>query len=179
MRRPVAGPGPRLPVVVIVEDRLTARSRSRLTLVLSVGAALMVAGCYSKISEEDGGTLPAAEAKKAERHEMTPLEREQAAALAEQKKRVAALAEPQEAAVDREPDTPAERARATKVSVIEPGAGGYWVQIGSAHSEADSDTLWNRTRAAHPTILGDAPHAIVRADLGPGKGVFYRDHVGP
>jgi hypothetical protein len=162
-----------------VEARLIARSRSRLAFALSVCAALLVAGCYSKISEEDGGTLPASEAQKTERHEMTPLEREQAAALAEQRKRVAALAEPQEAAVERKPGAPAERERATKVSVIAPGAGGYWVQIGSGRDETDSETLWTRTKAAHPTILGDAPHAIVRADLGPGKGVFYRVHVGP
>ena len=120
--------------------------------------------------------MPAAEAKK---REMTPLEREQAAALAEQKKRVAALAEPQEATVERKAGTPAEREHATKVSVIAPGAGGYWVQIGSARDEIDSEALWNRSKAAHPTILNDAPHAIVRADLGPGKGVFYRVHVGP
>lgn len=179
MHCPVAGPGPCLPVVVFVEDRLTARSRSRLALVLGVGAALLVAGCYSKIPQEDGGTMPASEAKTTEKHEMTPLEREQAAALAEQKKRVAALAEPQEAAVERKPGPPAEHDRATKVSVIAPGAGGYWVQIGSAHNEVDSEALWNRSKAAHPTILGEAPHAIVRADLGPGKGVFYRVHVGP
>jgi len=171
------------------EARLIARSRPRLAIALSVSAALLVAGCYSKISEEDGGTLPASEAKKPA---MTPLEREQAAALDEQKKRVASLAETHpgggsdqtkvaSADLKAEPKkaATADHEKATTVATIAPGAGGYWVQIGSGRDETDSEALWNRSKAAHPTILGDASHAIVRADLGPGKGVFYRVHVGP
>lgn len=179
MRRPVAGPGPRA-FGCFEEARLIARSRPRLALALSVAAALLVAGCYSKISEEDGGTMPASEAKKPA---MTPLEREQAAALDEQKKRVASLAqthpgggsdqtkvasadlkaEPKKAAT-------ADHEKATTVSTIAPGAGGYWVQIGSGRDETDSEALWNCSKAAHPTILGDASHAIVRAGIsGPAR----------
>jgi cell division septation protein DedD len=74
---------------------------------------------------------------------------------------------------------PSEREPATAASAVAPGAGGWWVQIGSAREEKDGEALWSRSRAAHPTIFGDAGHAVVRADLGPGKGVFYRVHVGP
>jgi cell division septation protein DedD len=179
------------------EARLIARSRSRLALALSVSAALLVAGCYSKISEEDGGTMPAAEANKPA---TTPLEREQAAALAEQRKRVAALAtthpggsggakkaegaaQTKVASTDLKTEpkktAPSDHERATAVSAVAPGAGGFWVQIGSGRDEKDSEALWNQLKSAHPSILGDASRAIVRADLGPGKGVFYRVHVGP
>jgi hypothetical protein len=74
---------------------------------------------------------------------------------------------------------PSDHERATAVSAVAPGAGGFWVQIGSGRDEKDSEALWNQLKSAHPSILGDASHAIVRADLGPGKGVFYRVHVGP
>ena len=171
------------------EARLIARSRSRLALVLSLGAALLLAGCYSKISEEDGGTMPAAEANKAEaaKAPMTPLEREQAAALTEQKKRVAGLAETHPGGGDTKVASadlkagpknaaPADHER---VATVAPGAGGYWVQVGSGRDEKDSEALWTHLKSAHASILGDAQHAIVRADLGPGKGVFYRVHVGP
>lgn len=173
---------------------MIARSRSRLAAALSVSAALLMAGCYSKIPQEDGGSMPASEAAKPP---MTPLEREQAAALAEQKKRVAALAESRPvgeekkaaagaqktvASTDLKPEprrVPSDQERAAAVSAVAPGAGGYWVQIGSGRDEKDSEALWTQLKAAHPSILGDASHAIVRADLGPGKGVFYRVHVGP
>ena len=195
------------------EARLSARSHARLAFALSVAAALAVGGCYSKISEEDGGTLPAAEAA-AKKPGPSPLEREQAAALAEQKKRVAALADvhpggseqaamkasekplpsagPTAAPPAREKkietanlapppkkSAPSDHERATAASAVAPEAGGYWVQIGSARDEADGEVLWSRTQKAHQPILGDASHAVVRADLGPGKGVFYRVHVGP
>jgi SPOR domain len=171
------------------EARLIARSRSRLALVLSLGAALLLAGCYSKISEEDGGTMPAAEAAKAEaaKAPMTPLEREQAMALTEQKKRVAGLAETHPgggdmkvASADLKTD-PKKAASADheRAAAVAPGAGGYWVQVGSGRDEKDSEALWTHLKSAHASILGDAEHAIVRADLGPGKGVFYRVHVGP
>ena len=193
MRGPVAGPGTGA-VTAFEEARLIARSRSRLAAALSLSAALLVAGCYSKIPEEDGGSMPASEAAKPP---MTPLEREQAAALAEQKKRVAALAETGAgadekkaagggqktvASADLKPEprrAPSDPERATAASAVAPGAGGYWVQVGSGRDEKDSVALWHQLKAAHPSILGDASHAIVRADLGPGKGVFYRVHVGP
>jgi SPOR domain len=188
---------------------LNAPLRSRLALALGVSAALLVAGCYSKIPEEDGGTMPStaaptAAAPEAKKPTMTPLEREQAAALAEQRKRVAALAETHPGAGEAEKKVeetplasaepkatpampaprkaapaPAEHEQATTASAVAPGAGGYWVQIGSGRDEKDSETLWERSKAAHPTILGDASHTVVRADLGAGKGVFYRVHVGP
>lgn len=176
------------------EARLIAPSRSRLAAALSVAGLLLVAGCYSQIPVEDGGTMPSAEADKPA---MTPLEREQEAARAEQRKRVATLArthpgggDETAAGADRKKVASTDLAakpdkatrddeRATAASAVSPGAGGYWVQIGSGRDMKDSEALWTKLRAAHSSILGDASHTIVRADLGPNKGVYYRVHVGP
>ncbi len=54
----------------------------------------------------------------------------------------------------------------------------YWVQIGSHKDEVQGRAEWPKLQAAGGDALRDAPHRIVRADLG-AKGVFYRIQVGP
>lgn len=52
-------------------------------------------------------------------------------------------------------------------------AGGGWVvQLGAVHSEAEAKTEWNRLKGAHPELSGLSPD-IVQVDI-PGKGVFWR-----
>jgi len=50
--------------------------------------------------------------------------------------------------------------------------GGWVVQLGAVHSEAEAKTEWNRIKGAHSQLAQLSPD-IVRADI-PGKGVFWR-----
>jgi hypothetical protein len=58
-------------------------------------------------------------------------------------------------------------------------AKGYRVQIASYRSEARVKRRWAELRRKHADILGNSKLIIGRADLGPGKGVYYRLQVGP
>jgi len=52
-------------------------------------------------------------------------------------------------------------------------AGGGWVvQLGAVHSEAEAKTEWNRLKGVHPELAGLSPD-IVQVDI-PGKGLFWR-----
>jgi cell division septation protein DedD len=57
-------------------------------------------------------------------------------------------------------------------------AGGGWVvQLGAVHSEAEAKSEWNRLKGLHPELAGLSPE-IVQVDL-PGKGLFWRVRGGP
>jgi cell division septation protein DedD len=57
-------------------------------------------------------------------------------------------------------------------------AGGGWVvQLGAVHSEAEAKTEWNRLTGQHHQ-LASLSADIVRVDI-PGKGVFWRVRGGP
>jgi cell division septation protein DedD len=57
-------------------------------------------------------------------------------------------------------------------------AGGGWVvQLGAVHSEAEAHTEWNRLKGAHAQLASLSPD-VVRVDI-PGKGVFWRVRGGP
>jgi len=57
-------------------------------------------------------------------------------------------------------------------------AGGGWlVQLGAVHSEAEAKTEWGRLKGAHHELAELSPD-IMRADLG-AKGVFWRIRGGP
>jgi hypothetical protein len=56
-------------------------------------------------------------------------------------------------------------------------AGGWVVQLGAVHSEAEAKTEWNRLTGQHHQ-LASLSADIVRVDI-PGKGVFWRVRGGP
>lgn len=55
----------------------------------------------------------------------------------------------------------------------------YQVQLAAVRSSTAADDEWNRLRRRHADLLGGLGLTVVRADLGPAKGVFYRVRVGP
>jgi cell division septation protein DedD len=55
----------------------------------------------------------------------------------------------------------------------------YKVQLAAARSPGQANSEWTRLRGKHPDLLGKLEHAVVKTDLGPGKGVFYRLYTGP
>jgi cell division septation protein DedD len=57
-------------------------------------------------------------------------------------------------------------------------AGGGWVvQLGAVHSDAEAKAEWNRLKGAHAELAGLSPD-IVQVDI-PGKGLFWRVRGGP
>jgi cell division septation protein DedD len=57
-------------------------------------------------------------------------------------------------------------------------AGGGWVvQLGAVHSDAEAKAEWNRLKGIHPELAGLSPE-IERVDI-PGKGLFWRVRGGP
>jgi len=55
----------------------------------------------------------------------------------------------------------------------------YRVQLAAARSTERAQQEWDRLRRKHIDLLGDLGLTITKADLGVGKGVFYRLRVGP
>ncbi|WP_135078133.1 SPOR domain-containing protein [Terasakiella sp. SH-1] len=56
---------------------------------------------------------------------------------------------------------------------------GYTLQLLSSKNEAGVKATWQRIKAKNADIIGRLPANIVRADLGPAKGIYYRLRVGP
>ena len=50
----------------------------------------------------------------------------------------------------------------------------YAVQLGSYRSDARAERGWTILRKSAEDLLNDLGHRIVRADLGPEKGIYYR-----
>ncbi|MCG8509248.1 MAG: SPOR domain-containing protein [Rhodospirillales bacterium] len=59
------------------------------------------------------------------------------------------------------------------------GAGDYKVQLAAVRERAKVDGEWDRLRRRHSDLLGDLKLSVMRADLGPAKGVFFRLRAGP
>jgi len=58
--------------------------------------------------------------------------------------------------------------------------GGAWsVQLGAVRSSEEAQREWPRLQNRAPDVLGGLTLHVQRADLGPGKGVFYRIQAGP
>lgn len=57
-------------------------------------------------------------------------------------------------------------------------AGGFFVQVASARSEADAQTAWRAAQSKYPGVLNGQTVAFRRADLGD-RGIYYRAQVGP
>ena len=55
----------------------------------------------------------------------------------------------------------------------------YRLQLAALRSRAAADKAWKRLRSRHRALLSGREVAIVKKDLGPPKGVYYRLLVGP
>ncbi len=82
------------------------------------------------------------------------------------------------AVVSLEPAAKAPEAGSPKPAASTPG-GRYLVQLGAYRSRESATGAWNRLRETHAGLLAGLSLNIMRADLGPGKGVYYRARVGP
>jgi SPOR domain len=60
-----------------------------------------------------------------------------------------------------------------------PQHGTWRVQLGSVRSAERAQQEWAQLQKQHPDLLGSLALNVQRADLGPGKGVFYRIQGGP
>ncbi len=85
------------------------------------------------------------------------------------------------------PETPAQAlaAVAPRAPVTEEGpaatepAAVFRVQLASYRDAGAATRVWHRLAQANPTLLGELKPNVVRADLGPERGVFYRLQAGP
>jgi cell division septation protein DedD len=78
-------------------------------------------------------------------------------------------------------DTPAEtklKAEAAKATVPAK-VGGFLIQLAAVRSRERADTEWQRLRQRNSDLLGNLDLSVMRADLGPDKGVFFRLRAGP
>ncbi len=55
----------------------------------------------------------------------------------------------------------------------------YRIQVAAARTPKQARLEWDRIRRKHLDLLGDFGLTVMKADLGPEKGVFYRLRVGP
>ncbi|MBZ9935448.1 SPOR domain-containing protein [Mesorhizobium sp. BR1-1-16] len=59
-----------------------------------------------------------------------------------------------------------------------PSSGGFVVQVSSQRTEAAAQTAYKNLQRKFPSLMGDRPLDIAKADLG-AKGIYYRARVGP
>ncbi len=57
--------------------------------------------------------------------------------------------------------------------------GKFLIQLAAVRSIERATTEWSRLRRKHPNLLKGLSLAVTKADLGPGKGTFYRLRAGP
>lgn len=57
--------------------------------------------------------------------------------------------------------------------------GAFQVQLSALRSHEQAETEWDRLRRRNSDLLENMKLSVVRADLGPGKGVFFRLRAGP
>lgn len=57
--------------------------------------------------------------------------------------------------------------------------GAYRIQLAALRSRDGVESEWKRLRSRNKDLLGELELSVMRADLGPGKGVFFRLRAGP
>ena len=72
-----------------------------------------------------------------------------------------------------------EVAMTAQLPAIANPADGYRVQLGSYREGAKASKAWEIALASAPKLLAPVNHFVSQADLGAGKGVFYRLQAGP
>jgi hypothetical protein len=60
-----------------------------------------------------------------------------------------------------------------------PAGKSYQVQLAAVRARDRAEQEWARLRNGHKDLLGTLQLSVMRADLGPGRGIFYRLRVGP
>jgi len=60
-----------------------------------------------------------------------------------------------------------------------PRSNTYLIQLAAARSSQGARSEWNRLKAKNTDLLGRLGLTVTKADLGPGKGIFYRLRAGP
>ncbi len=68
---------------------------------------------------------------------------------------------------------------APKVEMMKDDGPRPGLHLASYRSEADANRGWTQLRRAFRSLIGDLHPEVVRVNLGPGKGVYYRLIVGP
>jgi len=81
----------------------------------------------------------------------------------------------------RKEEPPAEaRIKAEAAKAAAPARpGNFLVQLAALRGREQVDAEWDRLRRRNSDLLGHLELSVMRADLGPDKGVFYRLRVGP
>jgi len=78
------------------------------------------------------------------------------------------------------PGTPTtEMALTAQLPAIANPVDGYRVQLGSYRESGKASKAWEMALASAPKLLAPVNHFVFQADLGAGKGVFYRLQAGP
>lgn len=95
----------------------------------------------------------------------------------------AASAPAKEASPEPSP-TPVAGKAPTSEPAIEPTANaaiskGYLIQLAAVRQPEHARKEWERLQRTHPDLLGDLQLSVVKADLGPQKGIYYRLRAGP
>jgi cell division septation protein DedD len=60
-----------------------------------------------------------------------------------------------------------------------PRSNSYLVQLAAARSSKGARNEWDRLKTKNKDLLGSLGLTVTKADLGPGKGIFYRLRAGP
>ncbi|MDA1091232.1 MAG: SPOR domain-containing protein [Proteobacteria bacterium] len=60
-----------------------------------------------------------------------------------------------------------------------PRSNAYLIQLAAARSSQGARTEWDRLKTKNKDLLGSLGLTVTMADLGPGKGIFYRLRAGP
>lgn len=57
--------------------------------------------------------------------------------------------------------------------------GGYLIQLAAARSEDTAKAEWDRLKRTYGDVLGRLDLSVMRVDLGPDRGIFFRVRAGP
>ncbi len=76
--------------------------------------------------------------------------------------------------VDEEPELAAPSVASPMVAGPESVATGYRIHLTSIRKPGDAAGEWRRLKRAYGTLLEGLSLAVARADLGPGRGIYYR-----
>lgn len=68
---------------------------------------------------------------------------------------------------------------APTISTSLPSSKGYQIQLAAARSRELAESEWKRLKSKHGDLLEGLAPIIVRADLGPEKGIYFRLRAGP
>ncbi|HYB10956.1 MAG TPA: SPOR domain-containing protein [Alphaproteobacteria bacterium] len=82
-------------------------------------------------------------------------------------------------AASEEPGATASTASRPAQLASRPQSGGWKIQLGSMRSSEEAEREWGHLQGKAPDVLGGLQLQVQRADLGPGKGVYFRIQAGP